>query len=44
MQGNLFMEAEAEAEIRSLRKIPFALYYNYVCESAAGEAEYTAQP
>lgn len=40
MQGNLFVEAEAEAEIRSLRKIPFDFYYNYVCESATGETEY----
>ncbi|MBY0270359.1 MAG: hypothetical protein K2X06_10845 [Burkholderiales bacterium] len=39
MQGNLFVQAEAEQQIRELKKIPFDFYYNYVCDSPEGEVE-----
>ena len=39
LQGNLFARAEAEQQVRELRKIPFDFYYTYVCDTAAGEVE-----
>lgn len=39
MQGNLFNEAEAESQIRQLKKIPFDFYYRYVCDTPNGEIE-----
>ena len=39
MQGNLFQQAEAEQQIRQLKKIPFDFYYNYVCDTPDGEVE-----
>lgn len=39
MQGNLFDQAEAERQIRELKKIPFDFYYVYVCDSPDGEVE-----
>jgi hypothetical protein len=39
MQGNLFGQAEAERQIRELKKIPFDFYYHYVCDTADGEVE-----
>ncbi len=39
MQGNLFVQAEAEQQIRELKKIPFDFYYNYVCDTSEGEVE-----
>lgn len=32
--------ADAQREIRELRKIPFDFYYSYVCQTAQGEIEY----
>ncbi len=37
MQGSLFGQAEAEQQVRELRKIPFDFYYNYVFDTPAGE-------
>jgi hypothetical protein len=39
MQGNLFQQAEAEQQIRQLKKIPFDFYYNYICDTPDGEVE-----
>lgn len=39
MQGNLFVQAEVEQQIRELKKIPFDFYYNYACDTSAGEVE-----
>lgn len=39
MQGNLFVQAEAEQQIRELKKIPFDFYYNYVCDTPEGEVK-----
>jgi hypothetical protein len=40
MQGNLFDKAEAERQIKALKKIPFDFYYDYVCDSPDGEVEH----
>ncbi|RIY38733.1 hypothetical protein [Neopusillimonas maritima] len=39
-QGDLFSEAEAQRQIKGLRKVPFDFYYRYVCDSPEGEKEY----
>lgn len=39
MQGSLFDQAEAELQIRELKKIPFDFYYHYICDSSQGEIE-----
>lgn len=39
MQGNLFSEADARQQVRTLRKVPFDFYYRYSCETLAGETE-----
>ena len=37
MQGNLFSEKEAKAQVGELRKIPYDFYYSYLCETPEGE-------
>ncbi len=37
MQGNLFSEAEERKQVKQLRKVPFDLYYRYVCDTPDGE-------
>lgn len=39
MQGNLFQQADAEQDIRQLKKIPFDFYYRYICDTPDGEVE-----
>ncbi len=40
MQGDLFSEAEAQKQVRALRKVPFDFYYRYACDSLEGEIEH----
>lgn len=37
LQCSLFVEDEVKKEIRELRKVPFDFYYQYVCNTPAGE-------
>ncbi|KWC07468.1 hypothetical protein [Burkholderia ubonensis] len=40
MQGDLFSAAEANRQVRGLRKVPFDFYYRYVCDTPEGEKEH----
>lgn len=37
MQFDLFNEAEAKAQVKRLRKVPFDFYYRYLCDTPEGE-------
>lgn len=39
MQGELFSEAEAKQQVKTLRKIPFDFYYRYLCSTPTGAVE-----
>lgn len=39
MQGDLFSEADARQQVRTLRKVPFDFYYRYRCDTADGEQD-----
>jgi hypothetical protein len=40
MQGDLFTEAEAQQQVKELRKVPFDFHYRYLCDTPDGEKEY----
>jgi len=40
MQGDLFSAAEAQVQVRDLRKVPFDFYYRYICDTPDGERIY----
>lgn len=40
MQDDLFSEADAKRQVKSLRKVPFDFYYRYLCETPHGDHEY----
>ena len=35
----MFDQAEAERQVRELKKIPFDFYYHYLCDTPSGEIE-----
>lgn len=39
VQGELFSEADARQDVKTLRKIPFDFYYRFRCDSLDGEKE-----
>lgn len=40
MQNDLFTEAEAQRQVKELRKVPYDFYYHYACDTPDGEKEY----
>lgn len=40
MQGDLFSEVQAKAQVRELRKVPYDFYYSYLCDTADGERSF----
>lgn len=39
VQGELFSEADARQDVKTLRKIPFDFYYRFRCDTPEGEKE-----
>ncbi len=40
MQEDLFSAAEAQQQVKELRKVPFDFHYRYLCDTPDGEKEY----
>lgn len=39
MQGELFSKAQAQQQVKELRKVPFDFYYSYLCDTPNGEKQ-----